>query len=62
VRRLAVERVNAAGYHLDLLRPSRARALEEALRLPPIDLLPLYEQNLLSEYHLRYGGWGGIGY
>jgi len=22
----------------------------------------LYEQNLLSEYHIRYGGWGGIGY
>src|SRR4029434_10029693 len=20
------------------------------------------EQNLLSEYHIRYGGWGGIGY
>jgi TnpA family transposase len=22
----------------------------------------VYEHNLLSEYHLRYGGWGGIGY
>lgn len=22
----------------------------------------LYEQNLLSEYHIRYGGYGGIGY
>jgi len=22
----------------------------------------VYEQNLLSEYHLRYGGYGGIGY
>ncbi len=22
----------------------------------------MYEQNLLSEYHLRYGGYGGIGY
>jgi len=22
----------------------------------------VYEQNLLSEYHIRYGGWGGIGY
>jgi TnpA family transposase len=22
----------------------------------------IYEQNLLSEYHLRHGGWGGIGY
>jgi TnpA family transposase len=22
----------------------------------------LYEQNLLSEYHSRYGGYGGIGY
>jgi TnpA family transposase len=22
----------------------------------------IYEQNLLAEYHLRYGGWGGIGY
>ena len=22
----------------------------------------IYEQNLLSEYHIRYGGWGGIGY
>ena len=22
----------------------------------------LYEQNLLSEYHVRYGGWGGVGY
>jgi TnpA family transposase len=21
-----------------------------------------YEQNLLSEYHIRYGGWGGVGY
>jgi len=21
-----------------------------------------YEQNLLSEYHIRYGGYGGIGY
>ncbi|MCD6027273.1 MAG: transposase [Solimicrobium sp.] len=22
----------------------------------------MYEQNLLSEYHIRYGGYGGIGY
>jgi TnpA family transposase len=22
----------------------------------------LYEQNLLAEYHIRYGGYGGIGY
>jgi TnpA family transposase len=22
----------------------------------------VYEQNLLAEYHLRYGGWGGVGY
>ena len=22
----------------------------------------LYEQNLLAEYHIRYGGWGGIAY
>jgi TnpA family transposase len=22
----------------------------------------VYEHNLLSEYHLRYGGWGGLGY
>jgi hypothetical protein len=22
----------------------------------------LYEDNLLSEYHIRYGGYGGIGY
>jgi hypothetical protein len=22
----------------------------------------VYEQNLLAEYHIRYGGWGGIGY
>lgn len=22
----------------------------------------VYEQNLLSEYHIRYGGYGGIGY
>ena len=22
----------------------------------------VYEQNLLSEYHIRYGGWGGVGY
>jgi TnpA family transposase len=22
----------------------------------------VYEQNLLSEYHIRYGDWGGIGY
>ncbi len=22
----------------------------------------LYENNLLSEYHIRYGGWGGVGY
>ena len=22
----------------------------------------LYEQNLLAEYHLRYGGWGGMAY
>lgn len=22
----------------------------------------LYEQNLLSEYHIRYGGYGGIAY
>lgn len=21
----------------------------------------MYEQNLLSEYHIRYGGYGGIG-
>lgn len=24
--------------------------------------LDLYEENLLSEYHIRYGGYGGIGY
>src|SRR5437868_192015 len=22
----------------------------------------MYEQNLLAEYHIRYGGYGGIGY
>lgn len=22
----------------------------------------LYENNLLSEYHIRYGGWGGVAY
>jgi hypothetical protein len=22
----------------------------------------VYEQNLLSAYHIRYGGWGGVGY
>lgn len=22
----------------------------------------VYKHNLLSEYHIRYGGWGGIGY
>ena len=22
----------------------------------------LYEQNLISEYHIRYGGYGGIAY
>ena len=22
----------------------------------------LYEQNLLAEYHIRYGGWGSIAY
>lgn len=22
----------------------------------------IFEKNLLSEYHIRYGGWGGIGY
>jgi Tn3 transposase DDE domain len=22
----------------------------------------LYPQNLMSEYHIRYGGYGGIGY
>lgn len=22
----------------------------------------LYEQNLLSEYHIRYGSYGGVGY
>src|SRR5262245_15297857 len=22
----------------------------------------VYEQNLLAEYHLRYGAWGGVGY
>lgn len=22
----------------------------------------LYEKNLVSEYHIRYGGYGGIGY
>lgn len=22
----------------------------------------LYENNLLSEHHIRYGGWGGIAY
>ena len=22
----------------------------------------VYEQNLLSKYHIRYGGWGRIGY
>ncbi len=22
----------------------------------------MYEQNLLAEYHIRYGGYGGVGY
>jgi hypothetical protein len=43
VRQLAAERINAASYHLDMLRPSRARPLEQALVMPAIDLLPLLD-------------------
>lgn len=30
--------------------------------LPTVPSGDLYEQNLLAEYHIRYGGYGGIGY
>jgi hypothetical protein len=43
VQKLAAERIGAAGYHLDMLKPSRAHALAQSLTLPPIDLLPLLE-------------------
>jgi HEAT repeat protein len=43
VRQLAAERIDAAGYQLDMLRPSRARPLEQALTMPAIDLLPLLD-------------------
>jgi hypothetical protein len=44
VRQHAAERIDSAGYHLDMLRPSRANALDQALALPPLDLLPLLAQ------------------
>ncbi len=43
IQKLAADRISAAGYHLDMLRPSRARALALSLELPPLDLLPLLE-------------------
>ncbi|HEU5097691.1 MAG TPA: HEAT repeat domain-containing protein [Roseiflexaceae bacterium] len=43
IRQLAAERIDAAGYHLDMLRPSRAKPLDHALAMPRLDLLPLLE-------------------
>lgn len=43
VRQLAAERIDTAGYHLDMLKPSRARPLEQALAMPAIDLLALLD-------------------
>jgi hypothetical protein len=45
VQQLAAVRVNAAGYHLDMLRPSRERALAQSLALPRLDLLSLLEHD-----------------
>ena len=45
VQQRAVKRVNAAGYHLDMLRPSRVTVLTPALRLPPLDLQPLLDHS-----------------
>jgi HEAT repeat protein len=44
VQQFAAERINAAGYHLDMLRPSRAESLAQTLAMPPLDLLPLLDQ------------------
>jgi HEAT repeat protein len=43
VQKLAAERINAAGYLLDMFRPSWERALEQSLTIPPLDMLPLLE-------------------
>jgi HEAT repeat protein len=43
IQKLAAERISAAGYHLDMLKPSRERALAQSLKLPPLELLPLLE-------------------
>jgi HEAT repeat protein len=45
VQKLAAERISAAGYHLDMLRPSRERVLAQSLILPPLDVLPLLEHS-----------------
>lgn len=41
VQRVAAERIDAAGYHLDMLRLSGAQ--KWGVNLPPLDLLPLLE-------------------
>ena len=43
-------------FHLPKLWGSGQRAAADGTKWD------VYEQNLLSEYHIRYGGWGGIGY
>ena len=43
-------------FHLPKLWGSGQRAAADGTKWD------IYEHNLLSEYHIRYGGWGGIGY
>jgi hypothetical protein len=48
--------INAYNFALPRLWGSGKHASADGTRWD------LYEQNLLSEYHIRYGGYGGIGY
>jgi HEAT repeat protein len=58
IRQLAAKRIDAAGYHLDRLRPSRARALAQSLAFPPLDVLSLldYDDPLIVRAALYLAG------
>jgi HEAT repeat protein len=45
IQKLAAERIGAACYHLDMLKPSRERMLAQSLMFPPLDVLPLLEHS-----------------
>ncbi len=50
------------GNHGGLLRPSSLPHFTLRHVSADVTKWSMYEQNLFAEYHLRYGGYGGVGY